>query len=227
MKQQVTTAIILQRTDYGEADRILTVMTPDMGKLRLLAKGVRRVKSKLAGGIELFSVSQITFIKGRGEIGTLVSARLEHHYRHIIESIDRTMTGYEMIKRCNKLTEDQTDPAYFDLLRQVFVALDEPQVPLALIWLWFEAQLLGLGGHMPNLYTDTTGQKLRPDKNYAFDSENMTFVLADAGRYGARHIKFLRLVFARHSPQALRNVEGYGGLVEELRQLLQVASQHR
>jgi len=39
----------LSRTDYGEADRILTVLTPDYGKLRLLAKGVRKVKSKLGG----------------------------------------------------------------------------------------------------------------------------------------------------------------------------------
>ena len=57
MKQLVTEVIILARTDYGEADRILTVLSPEYGKLRLLAKGVRRVKSKLAGGIELFSVS--------------------------------------------------------------------------------------------------------------------------------------------------------------------------
>ena len=41
MKQLVSQAVVLSRTDYGEADRILTLLTPDQGKLRLLAKGVR------------------------------------------------------------------------------------------------------------------------------------------------------------------------------------------
>lgn len=107
MNQIVTTAIVLGRTDYGEADRILTLLTPDQGKLRLLAKGVRRVKSKLAGGIELFSVSTITFVRGRGDIGALVSTRLNKHYGHIVQDLDRTMLGYELLKQLNKTTEDE------------------------------------------------------------------------------------------------------------------------
>lgn len=58
----VTSGIVLNRINFGEADRILTVITPDQGKLSLIAKGVRKEKSKLAGGIELFSVSNISFI---------------------------------------------------------------------------------------------------------------------------------------------------------------------
>ncbi|MEJ0073760.1 MAG: DNA repair protein RecO [Candidatus Saccharibacteria bacterium] len=87
--QQVTTGIVLTRVDYGEADRIITLITPDQGKLRLMAKGVRRIKSKLAGGIELFSVSNITFIRGRGDIGTLVSSRVLTHYGRIVSDLDR------------------------------------------------------------------------------------------------------------------------------------------
>lgn len=48
-----TRAIVLRRTNYGETDRILNLLTPE-GKKSVLAKGVRREKSKLAGGIELF-----------------------------------------------------------------------------------------------------------------------------------------------------------------------------
>ena len=50
-----TKAIVLRRTDYGEADRILQLLTPS-GKRSVIARGVRKEKSKLAGGIELFSV---------------------------------------------------------------------------------------------------------------------------------------------------------------------------
>src|SRR5665213_4492942 len=124
MKQIITKGIVLSRTDYGEADRILTLLTPDQGKLRLMARGVRRMKSKLAGGIELFSVSDITFIRGRGEIGTLVSTRLRTYYRNIVQDIERVQLGYELIKSLNKATEDAPEVDYFELMERSFAALD-------------------------------------------------------------------------------------------------------
>jgi DNA repair protein RecO (recombination protein O) len=51
MRQFRTQAIILNRTDYGEADRIISFLTPDHGKVKAIAKAVRKSKSKLAGGI--------------------------------------------------------------------------------------------------------------------------------------------------------------------------------
>lgn len=220
MKQLVTTGIILSRTDYGEADRILTLITPDQGKLRLLARGVRRIKSKLAGGIELFSVSTITFASGRGELGTLVSTRLVQHYDQIAKDLQRTMAGYDLIKQLNKTTEDQPEPEYFALLKEAFEALNEPQIPLPLIQFWFAAQLLKLGGHAPNLQTDELGKKLVPDQLYDFDLDRMTFVANPlSGRFNANHIKFLRLVFAGNSPKVLTQVQGMGQLLHDCQPL--------
>lgn len=220
MKQLVTTGIILSRTDYGEADRILTLITPDQGKLRLLARGVRRIKSKLAGGIELFSVSTITFASGRGELGTLVSTRLVQHYDQIAKDLQRTMAGYDLIKQLNKTTEDQPEPEYFALLKEAFEALNEPQIPLPLIQFWFAAQLLKLGGHAPNLQTDEQGKKLVPDQLYDFDLDRMTFVANPlSGRFNANHIKFLRLVFAGNSPKVLTQVQGMGQLLHDCQPL--------
>lgn len=213
MKQLATTAIVLNRTDYGEADRILTLLTPDHGKLRLLAKGVRRVKSKLAGGIELFSISSVTFVKGRGEIGTLVSTRLETHFAHIVEDLDRTMLGYELIKELHKTTEDEPGPEYFELLVAAFEALNDAAVPLTVIRFWFNAQLLRLGGHTPNLQTDTAGKKLQADQTYHFNTDQMTFSPGERGRFTADHIKFLRLAFAGHPAKILAQVRGNEALL--------------
>jgi len=223
MRQLVTDAIILQRTDYGEADRILTLLTPDYGKLSLLAKGVRRIKSKLAGGIELFSVSQITFIKGRGEVGTLVSTRLKIHYGTIVKDLARTMAGYELIKQLNKATEEQTDAEYFELLRDIFEALDDAQLPLELVRFWFAVRLLQLNGHTPNLQTDTMGTKLSRESTYHFDFEHMAFApahAAEAGRFNADHIKFLRLAFAGNKPRVLGQVRGSVELIEQVSPLI-------
>ncbi|MET0980164.1 MAG: DNA repair protein RecO, partial [Candidatus Saccharimonadales bacterium] len=63
-----TRAIVLRRTNFGEADRILQLLTPD-GKKSVMARGVRREKSKLAGGIELFAVCDVVITEGKGSLG--------------------------------------------------------------------------------------------------------------------------------------------------------------
>lgn len=208
MNQVITKGVILSRTNFGEADRIITILTPDQGKLRLMAKGVRRSKSKLAGGIELFSVSDITFIRGRGDIGTLISARLSMHYGQIVKHIDRTMLGYELIKQINRLTEDETEEDYFTVLQQVFEALNEPLVPESLVRTWFLAQMLDLAGHSPNLLTNTSGRKLEATKRYLFSFEDMAFAEHERGNFDASRIKFLRLLFSSNPPTVLAQVEG-------------------
>ncbi len=220
MKQLVTTGIVLSRTDYGEADRIITLLTPDHGKLRLMARGVRRVKSKLAGGIELFSVSDITFIAGRGEIGTLISSRLQKHYGHIVKHIDRVQLGYELIKLLNKATEDHPEPAYFELLQQSFEALDDSTVSTELISAWFEAQLLRLGGHTPNLRSTADDQSLDASQTYNFDLDSMCFAEHTQGNFTAAHIKTLRLLFGEHPALALGKVQGIDQTLLTLRPLL-------
>jgi DNA repair protein RecO (recombination protein O) len=225
MNQLNTTAIILKRTDFGEADRILTLLTPDHGKLRLMAKGVRRVKSKLAGGIELFSVSHVTFIQGRGDIGTLISTRLQQHFGNIVKDIDRVQLGYELIKRLDKATEDRAEGEYFTLLEQAFAALDAGTIPRDLIQLWFDAQLLQLGGHAPNLQTDTKGSRLEADQQYNFDIEAMTFTAHPSGRFVPADIKFLRLIFSPNQPAVLAKVAGLADLLKRTHPLVTAMSQ--
>jgi DNA repair protein RecO len=221
MNQIQTKAIILSRTDFGEADRIITLLTPEQGKLRLIAKGVRKIKSKLAGGIELFSVSDITFIRGRGDIGTLISARLDEHYSMIIKDIDRVQLGYEFIKTINKATEDEPEPAYFNLLQRSFQALDESSISNDVVRCWFQAQLLKLAGHTPNLQTDTTGHKLHQEQTYSFDFDAMTFQPHDTGPSNATQIKVLRLYFSENLPKTLNQIATINSVSVAIKPLLQ------
>lgn len=206
MRQVVTIGIVLSRTDFDEAARILTVLTPDQGKVRLLARGARKVKSKLAGGIELFSVNDISFIKGRGEMKTLTSSRLQKHYKHIVKDIDRTMFGYEVLKIINRATEDAVGEEYFELLSYTLEAIDDAKVELDQIRLWFYLQLLKLGGHSPNLKTDVHKNPLDEKKKYIFNSDKMAFSPSSSGRYNSHHIKLLRLGLGLKSPISLKNV---------------------
>lgn len=215
-QQLATKAIVLNRHDYGEADRILTLITPDQGKISVMARGVRRIKSKLAGGIELFSVSDIAFVQGRGTIGTLSSSRLSQHYAFIPTDLDRTMLGYDLLKLLNKNTEEQPEAEYFELLKNSFEALNNPEVSLAIIKFWFIVQLLKLAGHAPNLQLDHTGKPLVANQKYSFDVDDMSFTLAENGKFGSSEIKMLRLAQHPASAQVLAKVQGGAELAAKL-----------
>ncbi len=225
MNQINTQAVILRRTDYGEADRILTLLTPDYGKLSLIAKGVRRIKSKLAGGIELFSISDISFIRGRGEVGTLISTRLIKHYGTIVSDVNRTMLGYDLIKQLHKATEDEPEAEYFELIQEAFAALDDPTIDLQLVRVWFLMQLLRIDGHTPNLQTDTNGGKLAADKQYTFSFEDMSFAERPDAAYGADQIKFLRVGFAGNRPVVMQKITGLDELLSATIPLVQTMAQ--
>lgn len=221
MNQIVSQGIILSRTDFSEADRIITLLTPNQGKLRLIAKGVRRPKSRLAGGVELFSVSDIIYIKGRGEIGTLISARLLTHYGKIVQDVNRTMFGYDLIKQLNKVTEDEPESEYFYLLEQTFQALDDNTIALELIRFWFGAQLLAQAGYSPNLYSDADNKPLAVGQTYNFSYDDMNFCVDHTGRFTANHLKYLRLAFSGNSAKLLSQVQGGDILLPELLQITQ------
>lgn len=219
MNQVVTTGIILHRLNYGEADRILTVITPDHGKLRLMAKGVRKVKSKLAGGIELFSISTLTYIPGRRDIHTLISTRLVTHYGNIVAKIDRTMMGYELLKKLDKATQDECEEEFYHLLVYVLSSLNHLDIPVDLIEVWFYVQLLKLLGHEPNLTTDAKGEKLEEGHKYLFDFEHMAFIETNTGKFRDTHIKVMRLLLSQ-KPEKLTQISGIEKLTKELQPLL-------
>ncbi len=214
MNQIVTTGIVLTRREFGEADRLLTLLTPDHGKVALIAKGVRRPKSKLAGGIELFSVSNITYLKGRGAFSTLLSSRLITHYGQIVKNLERTMLGYDLLKILNKATEDAAGEEYFELLRQTFIGLDNPDLDRRVVELWFYMQLLKLAGHTPNLRKDAAGNPLDATTKYLFDYEAVAFARKENAEYTPHHIKFLRLGFSVAAPAILSQVENAPDLLD-------------
>lgn len=220
MKQHVSTlGIVLTRTNFQEADRIISLLTPDHGKIRLIAKGVRRTKSKLAGGIELFSVSEISFMPGKGEIHTLISSRLLEHYGNITKDINRTMFGYEIIKRINRATEDGAAGEYFSLLKEGLAGLEDEETGLGLLELWFNMQLLAISGHRPNLDTEVSGSRLTADNTYLFDFDDMAFYARKDAAFLANHIKLLRVALSSKQPGTLKQVTNASKFLPETLQL--------
>ncbi len=225
MKQVSDQSIVLARTQYGEADRIVTALTREHGKVRLVAKGVRKPKSKLAAGVELLSLARITYIQGKGELATLVSARVESQYDHITTNIDRTMYAYEVLKCIMTITEDDAGLEYFDLAVSALQTLNDLAVPLEVTSTWFDLHILDLTGHQPNLHTDVAGNKLSADVTYAFSFDDMSFAASPSGD-DARLIKLLRLAIATDSPRLLASVEGIAELLPQAKNLANTMRKH-
>lgn len=60
-----THGIVLKRSNYGEADRIITILTPEYGKLKVIAKGIRKITSRRAGHLEIFTHAQFMLFHGK------------------------------------------------------------------------------------------------------------------------------------------------------------------
>lgn len=221
MNHSQTKAIILRRINFGEADRIITVVTNDHGKLSLLAKGVRRSKSKLAGGLELFSVSDIGFIDGKSDLKTITTTRLIKHYRKITESIQHTMCAYEFIKMVDTFTQHSCDGDYFDLLENALESLETHHEHIDVVQLWFMDQLLKLSGTSINVENQVGGKKFEEGEMYQFSFDDMAFFAHPSGVFEPKHIKFLRLLSKVSRPENLLHVSGARELAGQLKPTLE------
>lgn len=213
MRTARTKAIVLRRTNYGEADRVVQLLTPE-GRRSVMARGVRKEKSKLAGGIELFAVSDVVIGEGKGDLGVLTSAKLDYFYRNILKDYDRLQFGYMAIKLVARASDAVDEPEWFDLLAEVIAGLDVLTIPLPLIKSWFYIRYASLLGHDLNLELDVDGAALDIEKTYRYDTSDQGLREATNGTITSDHIKLLRLIASR--PLAvLVQIGGIGTLLEE------------
>lgn len=216
-----TRAIVLRRTNYGEADRILHLLTPE-GKRSVMARGVRKEKSRLAGGIELFAVCDIVITEGKGDLGILTSARLVQFYRHILEDYDTMQFAYEAVKQVGRASEMVDEPDWYDILSEVLMGLDTLTISRQLIQTWFYLHYAAMLGHEMSLTHNTAGEPLQPDLRYIYDEGEMGLREAPQGNITADHIKLMRLISAK----SLKVLAQVGGIEATIPDCWVVARQH-
>ena len=145
-----TEAVIIRRSDFGEADRLLTLITP-MGKRRVVAKGARKTTSRLAGHIELFTHTGLLLAVGRN-LDIITQSSILHSFDTLRGDLRRIGAAYYAAELIDRLVEeeDENRPA-FDLLVATLTALDSTtHADLALRF--YELRLLGFLGYRPQLY---------------------------------------------------------------------------
>jgi len=221
LKSVRTPAIVLRRTNYGEADRILQLLTPS-GKQSVMARGVRREKSRLAGGIELFAICEVVIGEGKGEIGILTSSKLVHFFRHIMEDYDRMQFAYTAIKLVSKSSEMVEGSEWYDVLAETLAGLDSKSVLFELVQIWFYLRYSAVLGYELSLWHDENGKDLSAELTYRYDVAERGLKAVQGGELSADHIKLLRLIATR----PLKVLAKIGGTEEILSDCLLVAREH-
>ena len=145
-----TTGIVIGRTNFGEADRIVRFLTPEHGKLSAVAKSVRKIKSRLAGHLELFAESGLSLATGRN-LHVVTSARLAWYPHQLTGDFDRLQLAYLFARLIDRTAgEGQPQPGLYKHLQDTLHALDAGATgPLP--ELWFRLRLLALTGLRPEL----------------------------------------------------------------------------
>lgn len=197
-----TKSYVLRRTNYGEADRILNLITP-AGKISAIAKGVRKEKSKLAGGVEMFSLAELTIHKGKGEFGTITSAKMLRFYENLLKDYNRMELASMVLKKISLAAEHSDSPKFFEITDESLKALNDGVSP-ALVEVWFLINLTKETGEDINLYRDAKGEKLSPDENYVWDVSESAFCKKENGEFGVDEIKMLRLMMTNKLEIAAR-----------------------
>ena len=145
-----TEAVVLKHIPLGEADRVVTLFTPDLGIVRASAKGVRRPKSRMAGHLEPLVRCRLMLARGRNldVISGVETLQGFSAVRQDLEQLGRAMVCAELVDAFTP--EGQGNRPLYDLLVEALEWLESGEGDWAPRY--FEFHLLGLTGYMPELH---------------------------------------------------------------------------
>lgn len=191
-------AIILRHSNWGEADRLLTLFTLDMGKLRAIAKGVRKPRSRKAGHLEPFTRASLLLARGRD---MLIVTQAETISAHISLHEDLLLSTYAsyVVELLDRFTyEEGENRALYRLLADTLERLSSSDLDLAVRY--YEVRLLDLVGFRPQLFTCVSCEEQIQPENQYFSADLGGVLCPKCGRRtpGVRPISLMALKYLRH-----------------------------
>jgi DNA repair protein RecO (recombination protein O) len=145
-----TRAIVLAHLDLGEADRIITLLTPEDGKIRAIAKGVRRPRSRIGGSVEPFAELDLVMARGRN-LDVITQVGVAHAWLRLRDRLESTATAWYLGELADRAVEERAGahPVY-GLLHRACQLLDDGMAPER-VARWFEMGLADALGVRPEL----------------------------------------------------------------------------
>jgi DNA repair protein RecO (recombination protein O) len=193
-------AVVLRHADWGEADRLLTLYTRERGKVRAIAKGARKIRSRKAGHLEPFTRVTLQLARGH-DLLIVTQADTLDAYLPIHEDLVKTGRAAYIVEILDRFTyEDESEnPGIFRLLTEALARLAQETDP----WLairYYEVQLLDLLGYRPHLFECAKcGREIRAEDQFFSAAQGGVLCPAcGAGMTGAWSISMEALKYLRH-----------------------------
>jgi DNA repair protein RecO (recombination protein O) len=170
-----TKGFVFKKKDNFESDRIFSIFTKDFGRVEVSAKAIRKITSKLRGGIEIFSLAEVEFIQGKNQ-KTLTDTTL-------IERFDNLGENLETLKMVNRMGEvldifikgEEKDEAVWDLIAETFGKMNNPNLDVknySLIYYYFLWNIFSILGYQPQANKcNACDQKVNPYNIYFSNKE--------------------------------------------------------
>jgi DNA repair protein RecO (recombination protein O) len=145
-----TDAIVLSRFELGEADRVLTLITPELGKLKAIAKGVRRPTSRLGGSLEPFAELHLNLARGR-TFDVVTGVAVGRAFLRLRDSLESAATAWYLAELADRSLEERhaAEPVYL-LLRRAYELLEAGMAP-GRVARWYEMRLADELGMRPEV----------------------------------------------------------------------------
>ena len=144
-------AVVLRHTDWGEADRLLTLFSREQGKLRAIAKGVRKIQSRKAGHLEPFTRVAIMLAKGQ-DLWIVTQAEAIDLYQPIREALQKMGQAAYVVELLDRFTyEEGQNWQLYKLLTETLERLsagEDDFLPVK----YYEMRLLDMMGYRPLLF---------------------------------------------------------------------------
>lgn len=161
--------VVLRTHKLGEADRVIVLLTRGRGKIRAVAKGVRKTKSRFGGRLEPPGHVSLLMYEGR-DLHTINQAETVDHYRSLREDLERMTDAMALLEAVEQVAQDgEANPALFRMLTGALRTLGEAPVRPALLVGAFYWKLLALDGVEPILSRCAVCGTAAADELVAFD----------------------------------------------------------
>lgn len=143
-----TNAIVLYQQDLGDADKIITLMSREYGKIRAVAKGVKRPRNRLIGGTQLFTYSEFLLFKGR-QLDNISQCQIKESFFRIRGDLEKLAYTSYMSELVNEFVPEKqkNEEVFFLFLKTLYWILKTDDIEL--ITRFFEIKLLLLSGILP------------------------------------------------------------------------------
>lgn len=145
-------AVLLRSVDYGDADRIVTLLTPEHGKVSVLARAARKSQKRFGGALEACCVLRVEIGDGRGELGRLAQAQLVRAFPGILRDLSKLAVAGAALELVREATAPrEPDARVFETVVAMLDAVDRAGGGAEQVLACFQVRLMAVLGLAPGL----------------------------------------------------------------------------